>query len=269
MENKTRHILGVSGGKDSAALAVYLRDRVPNMEYVFCDTGKELKETYEYIDKLEVYLNKHIIRLPEELDDISDTNPFDYYLEKLGNFLPNPQARWCTKDLKLKPFEDFIGTDTVINYVGIRADEMRKGYISTRSNVKTVFPFVEDGITKDGVMNILNESGLKLPTYYEWRSRSGCYFCFYQRKSEWLGLKERHPDLFEQAKNYEKENFTWNEKFSLDIFDDPDFVQSIKDEQNKKIKSKKQVRPNATLIEILDEIQDEEDIMKPCLICHL
>ena len=49
-KKKTRHILGISGGKDSAALAVHLRDRIPEMEYAFCDTGKELKETYVFID---------------------------------------------------------------------------------------------------------------------------------------------------------------------------------------------------------------------------
>ena len=46
------------------------------------------------------------------------------------------------------------------------------------------------------------ESGLGKPSYYEWRSRSGCYFCFYQRKKEWVGLLENHPDLFEKAIEY-------------------------------------------------------------------
>ena len=40
-----RHVLGISGGKDSAALAIYMRDQVPEMEYFFCDTGRELPET--------------------------------------------------------------------------------------------------------------------------------------------------------------------------------------------------------------------------------
>ena len=53
---KIRHILSLSGGKDSAALAVYLRDRVPRMEYIFHDTDKELPDTYEYLDRLEGYL---------------------------------------------------------------------------------------------------------------------------------------------------------------------------------------------------------------------
>ena len=47
---------GVSGGKDSAALAIYMRDRVPGMEYFFCDTGSELPETYEYLTRLEAVL---------------------------------------------------------------------------------------------------------------------------------------------------------------------------------------------------------------------
>ena len=50
--DSVRHIVSLSGGKDSTALAIYLRDRIPNLEYVFCDTGEEIRETYEYIDKL-------------------------------------------------------------------------------------------------------------------------------------------------------------------------------------------------------------------------
>ena len=60
---KVRHILALSGGKDSSALAVFMKDRVPEMEYVFCDTGDELAETYEYLDKLEFFLGKKITRI--------------------------------------------------------------------------------------------------------------------------------------------------------------------------------------------------------------
>lgn len=58
-----RHILNLSGGKDSTALAVFMRDKIPEMEYVFCDTGSELKETYEYLEKVERFLDKPIVRL--------------------------------------------------------------------------------------------------------------------------------------------------------------------------------------------------------------
>ena len=197
MADSVRHVCGISGGKDSTALAIYMRDRVPDMEYFFCDTGAELKETYEYIDRVEVYLGKPVNRLNPERD-------FDHWLQIFGNYLPSSRMRWCTRKLKIEPFEKFVGTDPVLSYVGIRADEDREGYISTKPNITPVFPFREDGIRLNDVYRILEESGIGIPKYYEWRSRSGCYFCFFQRKAEWAGLKERHPDQYEQAKAYEK-----------------------------------------------------------------
>src|ERR1044071_7416083 len=123
MGKPTRHVLSMSGGKDSTALALYMRDRVPEMEYVFCDTGKELKETYEYLQLVEVKLCKKIVRLNAHLG-------FDHWLDVYGGYLPSPGMRWCTKMLKLKPFEEYVGEQPVISYVGLRADEDRVGYIS-------------------------------------------------------------------------------------------------------------------------------------------
>jgi len=267
--SKTRHILGVSGGKDSAALAIYLRDMVPDMEYVFCDTATELPETYDFIEKLEVFLNKHIVRLPAELPGYSNKLDFDHYLDLYGGYLPSAAQRWCTKKLKLDPFEKYFGDDKVINYVGIRADENRLGYLSTSDQVETIFPFVDDNIDKNGVMRILNESGVGYPDYYKWRSRSGCYFCFYQRKEEWVGLKENHPALFEKAKKYEQGDFKWRQDMKLSDLDDPKVVQKIKDAAEKEIEGKRKLRPGATLLEVLDEVRDADDVEKPCLICHL
>lgn len=211
-----RHLLGLSGGKDSSALAIYLRDKVPEMEYFFTDTGAELPETLEFIDLLEDYLGKPIVRLNAK-------RTFDYYLKLHNNYLPSPRQRWCTINLKLVPFENFVGTDRAISYIAIRADEpKREGYISTKANIISKFPFKEDGLKKEDIMQILESSGLGIPKYYNWRSRSGCYFCFFQRKEEWLGLQEHHPDLFEKAKQFEKfdpatgKRYTWSQGESLD-----------------------------------------------------
>ena len=212
-KKKVRHVLSMSGGKDSTALAIYMKDKIPEMEYVFCDTKKELKETYEYLDKIEAYLQKPVIRL-------CDDRGFDHWLEVFGDFLPSGQMRWCTKMLKIKPFEKYIGDDEIKMYVGIRADEDRLAYVSTKSNIEAVYPFKEDGIRRDDVIRILNESDIGLPDYYSWRTRSGCYFCFFQRKSEWVGLMENHPELYEKSKAYEKQDesgngFTWCQTESL------------------------------------------------------
>jgi hypothetical protein len=125
--------------------------------------------------------------------------------------------------MKLKPFEDFVGSDEAITYVGIRADEFyRQGYLAKgRKNIKARYPFKEDNLVKEDIIRILEESGVGLPEYYQWRSRSGCYFCFFQRKDEWIGLYERHPDLFEKAKAYEEYHlskgriYTWSQTESL------------------------------------------------------
>ena len=81
-----RHICGISGGKDSSALAVYMRDRIPNMEYFFCDTGAELPETYKYLAKLEVVLGKPIARLNSDRDFSHYFEVFrvHYHLRKCG-----------------------------------------------------------------------------------------------------------------------------------------------------------------------------------------
>lgn len=211
-----RHIIALSGGKDSSALAVYLRGKIPNVEYVFCDTGEELDETYEYLGLLEAFLGKKI----QWLKSIKD---FKFYLDMYKGVLPDAQTRWCTRMLKLKSYEQHIGDDEVVSYVGIRADEPhRTGYISTKPNIKAVFPFIENNIRHADVVRILEEAGLGLPKYYSWRSRSGCFFCFFQQKREWIGLLENHPDLFEKAKAFEKvdpvtgERYTWNQGESLD-----------------------------------------------------
>jgi len=227
---KVRHILGLSGGKDSAALAIYMRERVPDMEYVFCDTGKELPETYEYLDRLEAFLGRKIVRLGD------DGRGFDHYLQLFGGYLPSASARWCTKYLKLEPLERFVGGDCAISYIAIRADEDRRGYLSTKPNIIAKFPFKEDGIVLSDVRRILQTAGLGLPSYYEWRSRSGCYFCFFQRKIEWVGLLRRHPDLFERAKAYESyapetgNRYTWSEDESLAELERPERIRQIETE---------------------------------------
>ena len=259
-----RHVLGLSGGKDSAALAVYIKDKYPalskKMEYFFSDTGSELKEVYEFLDKLESFLDKEINRL-------SSGKTFEHWLKVHNDFLPSPKQRWCTRVMKIKPFEEFIKDDPVISYVGIRADEHREGYISQKPNIKAVFPFVEDGIIRSDVFGILDRS-VGVPKYYDWRTRSGCYFCFFQRQGEWLGLKRNHPDLFEKAKEIERssgDGFTWVKGRNLD-----EVVEyAEKREKEKGIISTDKTSKLERWQEILAQEEDEEDDDKACLICTL
>jgi 3'-phosphoadenosine 5'-phosphosulfate sulfotransferase (PAPS reductase)/FAD synthetase len=266
-----RHVLGISGGKDSAALAVYMRDRVPDMQYYFCDTGAELEETYEYLTKLEAALGKSIIRLNPDRD-------FDHWLWVYQGTLPSPQIRWCTKNLKIKPFEKWIGDDIAYSYIAIRADEHRDGYISRKPNIVPVYPFREDGIDFDGVQRILDEAGIGMPSYYEWRTRSGCYFCFFQRKAEWVGLAERHPELFERAVEYEDKvnyeatamkgrKYTWSGGETL--IELLARRAEIKAKHDEAMLRERRERPNRPLLDVFAGVLDDEDDTTPCLVCHL
>ena len=267
--SEPRHILGLSGGKDSTALALFMRDMVPEMEYVFCDTGSELDETIDYLNQVEAYLGKKIVRLNPRAS-------FDHWLEVFGGYLPAPNMRWCTKMLKLKPFEEYVGEGEVISYVGIRADEDRVGYISTKENIKAVFPFKDYGIDYAGVMKILTESGIGLPPYLNWgRTHSGCYFCFFQKPIEWVRLLEAHPAQFEKAQAYEKisddpgKTFTWNQGMPLSELRKPENITKIRARAEEMKARYRNSRPNKKLINVLAGLEDEDDAPKACLICQL
>ena len=367
--SKIRHVLGISGGKDSAALAIYLNKKYPklNIEYYFCDTGRELDETYMLVEKLEAVLNKKIARLKAVKNSPAGT-PFDHYLEVFGGYLPSTQSRWCTRKLKLEPFEKYVGDDPVISYVGIRGDEDREGYISLKSNIQSIFPFrrniwsedvigkvlsnlnisqlseinahiaipakrdavIEivqktvtpefkqdqklnalldtgivtfnrvvfeflkttdyplskmedypllnnaDVLVKENILRILEESGVGIPKYYTpieievngekgkyARTRSGCFFCFFQQKIEWVWLYEQHPDLFEKAMEYEKDEYTWMQGERLEELIEPERIKVIKEEHLKRL-TQLSNKKSDKLLDILD-VDDEMG----CAVCFL
>lgn len=262
-----RHICSLSGGKDSTALAVYLRDKIPNLEYVFCDTGSELRETYDYLERVEAYLGKPIVRL-------NAGKTFEEFLNRHMNYLPSPRARWCTAEMKIQPYEDYLGNDRCFSYVGIRADENREGYVSNQTNIIPVYPFKEDGIDRAGVYKILEESGLGLPKYYDWRSRSGCYFCFYQRSIEWVGLLENHPDLFKKAEEFErmgykgdKVQFTWVEGRTLDWVRQN--KEDIKKRHLERMKKASESKAAQNIHDVFAKAADQENSEQSCIICDL
>lgn len=374
---QVKHVLGISGGKDSAALAIYLKDKHPGLpvEYYTCDTGKELEETYKLIKNLEVYLGQSILRLEAAKD--SPEPPFDHFLEVYGGYLPSAMARWCTKKLKLDPFEKFIAGDgPVISYVGIRGDEEREGYISKRPNIQSIFPFrkniwSEDVVRKvlanaqipfikglyaeyagespqvkrlievaeeptslhfsqeqkleqllelgtkafnrvvfaflkttdyplaqvdhfplvdndevlvrDDIFRILRDSGVGVPAYYEKReyqveidgeiktgyysrSRSGCYFCFFQQKIEWVWLYENHRELFEKAMAYEKDGYTWQPSETLEELAQPERREAIKREHYLRMERQRNNAQSDSLIDILG-VEDAEGV--GCAACFV
>ena len=178
------------------------------------------------------------------------------------------------KNLEIKPFEEFVGEDRVFSYVAIRADEDRQGYVSTKPNITAVFPFKEDGIAEADVYRILEESGLGKPKYYEWRTRSGCYFCFFQRKVEWVGLLRQHPDLYAKAMEYEKvdsvtgNRFTWNQSESLEELARPERIVQIEEQHELRMHRESKRQQGRKLYQVFANALDDESSDEPCVWCH-
>ncbi len=174
-----------------------MRDRVPEMEYFFCDTGRELPETYEYLQRLEAVLGKPIARLNAERD-------FDHWLQVYGARCRQPADALVHEEPEDQAAR---GVDRRrrdrSRYVGIRADENRDGYVSHKPNITAVFPFKEDGIDKDDILRILDEAGVGLPTTTSGGPGRAASSASSSASTNGLRLADEHPDLFEQAVAYE------------------------------------------------------------------
>ena len=187
-----KHIVGLSGGKDSTALALRLAELEPrDYEYICNETGNELPEMKAHWDSLEKILGKPIQRERHARSLIAE-------IEKI-NMLPNVFARWCTIRLKIEPtidyFESLPAGSTL--YVGLRADEMeRKGLYGEDINVR--FPMREWNWNEKDVWDYLASRNICIP------KRTDCALCPYQRLGEWRDLYNSHPDLYAEGVALEK-----------------------------------------------------------------
>lgn len=233
-----RHIIPISG-KDSLATALVQIKLQPelNYEFVFNPTGAELPCVFDWLNNVEKYLGKPIERVGEDLFEI---------IEEYNYYLPSRRARYCTRQSKIEPFEKWIGKDECYVYYGIRADEVRGGYKNERyPHIIPKYPLKEQNLGINEVYQIINEAGLKPPTFFwesvynevcrlmgsesmvkslltewqidllfSWRTRANCYFCFNQRKYEWVGLLEHEPKLFwkSEALEHSESEYYWNGK---------------------------------------------------------
>ncbi len=70
------------------------------IDYVFYDTGLEIPETYDYLNKIEIFLDKPVLRLlpPKSFDE-----RYEQY-----KMIPSAKQRWCTYEFKIKTSQNFI-----------------------------------------------------------------------------------------------------------------------------------------------------------------
>jgi len=231
-----RHVLGLSG-KDSLAAALIIKAHDPelweSLEIFTTLTGADYPETLQWISVVPELMGKELVTID-------------------GNALPSRNARYCTREAKLQPFEQWLGKDAATLYTGIRADEFRVGY-KANDQVLSEFPLVkyEMDLAKVWLLILALPVQYRPPTFYwaemhqlcrdVWdeqsplftgefdrlltftqkvilmagRSRPNCFFCFNQRRYEVVWMYETHPDLFERMQSFETLGYSWISDFPL------------------------------------------------------
>jgi hypothetical protein len=169
-----KHIVALSGGKDSTAMALLLAETEPrDYEYVCTPTGNEPDAMFAHWRRLGEILGKPIRPIM--------AGTLVQLIEK-QKALPNWRQRWCTRMLKIEPFAAYLMRQgECTSYVGLRADEEERegGDYLAIPGVRMRFPLRERGMGLTEVMAVLARRGVTIP------KRTDCKFCFFQRLIEW------------------------------------------------------------------------------------
>lgn len=198
MSDDSLHVVALSGGKDSTAMALRLRELNPDREYeyVCTPTGDELPEMHRHWQDLERRLGKKIHKIslyPNENGLLA--------LIRDQKMIPNFRARFCTRMLKIEPMISWlIRNRPVTHYVGLRADEeTRVGIYGDIEGVQHDYPMQKWGWGIGDVRSYLKEKGIEIP------KRTDCALCFFQRLYEWRDLSVHHPTRYQAGVDIEAE----------------------------------------------------------------
>ncbi len=188
-----KRYLSHGGGLNSWALYLLLRDQGVEFEAVFASHGADWPETYQYM-RDRIADGYPITVLETRRHGLS---LYDYYLAH--GMVPMRMVRACTVEYKLVPLAAHMKSPCVV-YIGIDAGEAHRAnriIEGCRPGEEKLFPLIEQGIDRNGCIEIIKAHGLPVPI------KSGCYICPFQRRGQWVELRTRHPELYCRAKRLE------------------------------------------------------------------
>lgn len=211
-----QYIASFSGGKDSTAMVLMLLEKKEPLDrVVFIDTGLELPEMYEYINKCEKRFKELDPKL--KFDRVKAEKGFEewFYTEKKrgknkGQIYGWPFTAafnsWCNDRLKQRPFRTYEKQlkeqGEYIIYLGIAADEPRR-LAKLEANRKA--PLAEWGMTETNCLDFLKERDLYNPLYDRFK-RTGCYLCPKQNLKALRTLRKYYPEQWKRMLELDKDS---------------------------------------------------------------
>ncbi len=189
-----KHVVALSGGKDSTAMALRLAEVEPrDYTYICTPTGDENAETFTHWRHLADVLGKPLI-------PVTAHTTLDGLIRQ-QKMIPNHRARWCTRMLKIEPAARWLALNTpCVYYVGLRADEPERegGDYASVEGVEQRFPMREWGWALNDVLDYLRAKSIAIP------ERTDCRKCFFQRLSEWWNFWKTDPKGWAEAEALEE-----------------------------------------------------------------
>jgi 3'-phosphoadenosine 5'-phosphosulfate sulfotransferase (PAPS reductase)/FAD synthetase len=216
-DNKpTLVVVALSGGKDSSAMLLKMIEKQMQIDIIlYCDVGLEFEEMYAHLDKLEQNINRPItrIRCEQSYEYLMFDTPVKRkentkFSQRYGNIQTGygwagPRMRWCTSKLKDGPRERFLRPFrekySVIEYVGIAADEDYRLERERNKNISHRHPLVDWGMTEADCLRYCYERGYDWGGLYERFKRVSCWACPLQSLPELRQLHKHYPELWAKA----------------------------------------------------------------------
>jgi len=204
-----KEVISFGAGVNSVAMTILLYKQDKVIPLIFTDTCCECPHTYEYIKYFE---KEFLSKYKQKIIWLSPLTTPEYYPKFIRNktledyileikFFPSIKKKFCTKHYKLIPFKNFAKRNNVsIYYVGFSLEEINRAKRSKKviESMKTIYPLIENKLTRIQCYEIIQKEGLKLP------KKSSCYFCPFQNIYQWQILYQEYPELFQRAKQLEK-----------------------------------------------------------------
>lgn len=226
-DKMTKNIVSFGAGQNSTAMIIMMKKEGTKIdEIIFSDTGNEMPKTYIFLKEFKIWCKKNNLKLVTIKSKLGSVR--EYYMKK--KIIPYRMFRHCTHKFKVIPINDYIkkkyGIKQPINMVmGIASDEKhRSEKIRGRKQFTYLFPLIEKDIDREGCIEIIKKEGLSVPV------KSGCYFCPFQSKKEWVKLYENYPKLFDETILFEKNGRAYPEGNLMGNLTLEDFRKALKEQ---------------------------------------